>query len=82
MSTLTTTIKYNYNYDSEDDILYLSIGEPEPSITKEIEEGIFVRKSIKTKRITGITILDYKFRKKNKMKINVPEGINLDNIKL
>lgn len=82
MSTLNTTMNYNYDYDYEDDILYLSIGKPEPSITNELEEGIFIRKSIKTKEITGLTILDYKYRKRNKIKINVPKEFDLDKVKI
>lgn len=80
MSTLNTTIISNY--DKEDDILYLSIGKPTPSITNEIEEGILIRKDIKTKKIVGVTILDYKYRKNKKMKINLPKEFNLDEVKV
>lgn len=80
MSTLTTTIISNY--DKEDDILYLSLGKPTPSITNEIEDGILVRKDIKTKKVIGVTILDYKYRKNRKMKINIPKEFNLDAIKI
>lgn len=80
MSTLTTTIISNY--DEEDDILYLSIGKPTPSITNEIEEGILIRRDIKTKKVTGVTILDYKYRKNKKMKINLPKEFNLDEVKV
>lgn len=80
MSTLTTTIISNY--DEEDDILYLSIGKPTPSITNEIEDGILIRRDIKTKKVTGVTILDYKYRKNKKMKINLPKEFNLDEVKI
>ena len=80
MSTLNS--KIIYNYDEEDDILYLSIGEPEPSITEEDENGIYIRKSIKTNKISGVTILDYKYRKQHKLKIKVPKEINLSAIKI
>lgn len=78
----TSNTKIVYNYDNEDDILYLSIGEPEPSITNELEEGIFIRRNKKTKKITGLTILDYKYRKNHKIKINVPKEFDLDKIKI
>ena len=71
MSILNTTIIYDY--DEDDDILYLSIGEPTPSISDEIEEGIILRKDIKTKKVTGVTILDYKYRKSKNQKIKLPK---------
>ncbi len=80
MSTLNTTIIYDY--DTEDDILYLSVGKPTPSISNEIEEGIILRKDIKTKKITGVTILDYKYRKSKNEKINLPKEFDLDEIKV
>ena len=74
--------KIAYNYDSEDDILYLSIGDPEPSITSEKEEGILIRKSIRTHKISGLTILDYKYRKQNKIKMNIPKEFDLSVVKI
>jgi uncharacterized protein YuzE len=74
--------KINCNYDNEDDILYLSIGEPEPSITNELEEGVFLRRSVKTKKITGLTILDYKYKKNNKIKISVPKEFDLREVRV
>lgn len=75
-----TEIKYDY--DQEEDILYLSIGEPRPSITKEIEEGILIREDIKTGELTGVTILDYKERINNKEKIDIPKEFDLSKIKI
>ncbi len=80
MSILNTTIIYDY--DEDDDILYLSIGEPTPSISDEIEEGIILRKDIKTKKVTGVTILDYKYRKSKNQKIKLPKGFDLDAVKV
>lgn len=80
MSILNTTIIYDY--DEDDDILYLSIGEPTPSISDEIEEGIILRKDMKTKKVTGVTILDYKYRKSKNQKIKLPKGFDLDAVKV
>ena len=80
MSILNTTMIYDY--DEDDDILYLSIGEPTPSISDEIEEGIILRKDIKTKKVTGVTILDYKYRKSKNQKIKLPKGFDLDAVKV
>lgn len=70
------------NYDAENDILYVSIGKPVPSVSEEKEEGIIIRRSIKENKISGVTILDYKLRKQKKEKINVPKEINLSSINI
>lgn len=70
------------NYDSKNDILYVSIGTPVPSISEEKEEGIIIRKNLENNKLSGVTILDYKYRKNNNIKINVPKEINLDAIKV
>ena len=80
MFMLDTTIKYDYDID--EDILYLSIGEPKPAITQEIEEGILIRKDIKTGEIVGVTIIDYKDRLNKKEKINRPKVFDLAKIKI
>lgn len=69
-----------FNYDDENDILYISLGKPVPSICEEKEEGILIRKDMKTKKVTGVTILDYKYRIKNKEKINIPKEFDLSKV--
>lgn len=82
MSILTTKIVSNY--DEEDDILYLSIGKPTPSITTETDDGILIRKEKGSNKITGVTILDYKYKKSNNIKMKLPKEIDLKliNIKI
>ena len=80
MFMLNTEIRYDY--DEEEDVLYLSIGEPKPSITEETEEGILIRKDIQTGKLTGVTILDYKDRLKNKERINIPDIFDLSKVKI
>ena len=70
------------NYDTKNDILYISLGEPVPSISEEKEEGILIRRDIETGEITGVTILDYKDRLKNNEKIEMPLEINLDKVNI
>lgn len=70
------------NYDNTNDILYISLGTPVPSICEEKEEGIIVRKRLDNSKISGVTILDYKYRIRNKIKIEVPKEINLKTIKI
>ena len=74
--------KINYDYDEDDDILYLSIGKPKPSITTEVEEGILIRKDINTGKIIGVTILDYMDRVNKNEKINLPKEFDLAKIKI
>lgn len=75
-------IKTTINYDAKNDILYVSMGKPVPSICEEKEEGILIRRDIETGKITGVTILDYKYRIKNKEKINIPKEFNLSKVQI
>lgn len=76
MSTLTI------NYDKKNDILYVSIGEPIASISEEISDGIYLRRSIETDEISGVTILDYKYKIDNKINIDLPKEIDLSLVKI
>lgn len=78
----TLDMKINYDYDEDDDILYISIGKPTPAITEEKEEGILLRRSIENNKIIGVTILDYKDRLKKKEKINIPKQFNLEQVNI
>lgn len=70
------------NYDKKNDILYLSIGNPTDSISEEIDEGVYIRKNIETNKLSGITILNYKYKLINNININVPKEIDLSLIKI
>jgi len=60
----------NIFYDKEGDVLDVSIGEPMPAISKEIENDVFVRVDAKTKKIVGLMILHFekKFSRKIPLK--------------
>lgn len=73
-------VETTINYDNQNDILYISIGEPVPSLCEEKEEGILIRRDIETGEITGVTILDYKEKVKSNKKINIPEEIDLSKV--
>ena len=49
-------------YDEREDILYISFGDPRPSISAEVNDGDLVRLDLQTNEITGITIIDFKSR--------------------
>lgn len=48
------------DYDKDADVFYISFGEPKEAICDEVAEGILLRRHIKTGKIVGITIIDYK----------------------
>lgn len=49
------------SYDDSTDVLYLSIGEPQPAITHEDEndDNVLIRTDPKTGNTVGVTILEY-----------------------
>lgn len=52
-------MKIDYSYDDGADILYITFGKPINAICHEVEEGILLRRSPKTQKIVGITIIDF-----------------------
>lgn len=51
--------KVQVDYDKVSDVLYLSFGDPVPSITEDLGWGL-LRREEKTGMISGITIVDAK----------------------
>ena len=53
------------SYDRDCDVLYLSIGEPRPAITRGAQNGLLIRSDPETREVIGLTILHYeaKFRR-------------------
>lgn len=48
----------NLSYDAEADVLYLSIGEPRPAISREIGDDIVLRVDPLTGAVVGLTIFN------------------------
>lgn len=46
------------DYQKDVDLLYAWIGDPEAAQNVEVEEGIYVRVSPRTRRVVGIEVLD------------------------
>jgi len=59
MSTGTDSPVVDWDYDHEQDVLYLDIGDPMPSLVEEVPgvEGMHIRRAIADRRITGAAIL-------------------------
>lgn len=49
-------------YDKTMDVFYLSLGKPQASVGEEVEDGVFLNRSPKSKKIIGITVLDFESR--------------------
>jgi uncharacterized protein YuzE len=49
-------------YDHESDILYLSMGEPRPAISREIGDDVLLRLDAETGQVVGMTILNLSTR--------------------
>ncbi len=46
-----------FHYDRANDVLYISLGQPQSSYCDEVLPGIFLRKDFCTDEVTGVTIL-------------------------
>ena len=60
MEKIKGTLKYNYS--ERGDVLYAYVNKPRPAKSIEIENGIVLRVDIKTNKIVGFTIVDFKRR--------------------
>jgi uncharacterized protein YuzE len=52
----------NWDYDEEADVLYISIGEPQPAEGIDIGEGIIVRYDEPRKEVVGLTVIGLRTR--------------------
>ncbi|MDX1579363.1 MAG: DUF2283 domain-containing protein [Gemmatimonadota bacterium] len=48
----------DWEYDSDADVLYLSVGSPRPAIGIDVGDGLIVRYDETTGEILGLTVLD------------------------
>ena len=68
---------YEIQYEKESDFLEVLFGEPTKCIASEIQEGVFVRKDIKTCEVKSIGILGFKKRVKLLKKILISLNLQL-----
>lgn len=66
-----------FSYDREADVMYLCVGRPQKARTVEIGQDFILRLDPKTRRVVGLTIVDFSkhFRTIGK---NVPPEGNFD----
>lgn len=53
---------YEIHYEKESDFLEVIFGEPSKCIASEVQEGVFIRRDIKTEEVKSIGILGFKKR--------------------
>lgn len=51
-----------WDYDEEGDVLYLSIGEPQPAAGIDIGEGVIIRYDEVRKEVVGLTLIGLRAR--------------------
>jgi uncharacterized protein YuzE len=49
-------------YDDEGDVLYLSVGDPRPAISEELDDDVLLRHDIETGEVVGLTVLNFSAR--------------------
>lgn len=57
--------KANFRYDSENDVLYITLGPPRPSYCAAEIDDVFIMKDVETQEYCGVTILDFAQRLKD-----------------
>ena len=55
-------VAVSLDYDRKSDVLYLSVGEPQPALSEQVEEGVLLRTVPETGEVVGLTVLNFKQR--------------------
>ncbi|WP_413780315.1 DUF2283 domain-containing protein [Anaeroselena agilis] len=72
--------KLTLNYDTEHDILYVSLGTPRPSYCSRDVDGILIRNSFNDGRFSGVTIMDFSKRTKEQLQKVIPVKLDIENL--
>jgi uncharacterized protein YuzE len=62
VSILEKPTEVNWDYDAEADVLYLSIGEPQPALGVDIGEGVILRYDEARKEVVGLDLIGLRTR--------------------
>jgi uncharacterized protein YuzE len=65
------------DYDTENDVLYLHIGEPEAGEGEETPEGHVIRCSPETSRVVGLTVMGPRqiLARDGRLVVTIPEAV-------
>lgn len=50
------------DYDEEADVLYISVGEPQPAVGMDIGDGVVVRYDESRREVVGLTVIGLRAR--------------------
>jgi len=72
------------NYDAENDVLYLRVGDPEQGEGETTPEGHVIRYAPGTNRIVGLTMLGPRriLEKDGRLVVTIPETVEADTSEL
>lgn len=62
MKILEKPSAITWDYDEDADVLYLSIGEPQPALGIDIGEGVVLRYNEVRKEVVGLTLIGLRAR--------------------
>lgn len=63
-----------WDYDEDADVLYLSIGEPQPAMGLDIGEGVILRYDEVRKEVVGLTLIGLRARLMEGLAATEPEA--------
>jgi hypothetical protein len=76
------SVVFDYaDYDAEHDVLYLRVGEPEPSEAEDTPDGHAIHYALGTERIVGLTLMSprYVIEQKGRLTVTFPEMVETRN---
>jgi uncharacterized protein YuzE len=48
-----------FAYDQENDVAYVSLGEPKEAVCETFENGVVIKRDLHTRKIIGLILLDF-----------------------
>lgn len=68
------------DYDREHDVLYVSLGKPKPSYCDDDIEGVLIRRTMDTNRLSGVTIMDFSRKTRDQLKRIIPFKVDISEL--
>lgn len=82
---MSTGVAHNvagWRHDRDQDVLYVTRGEPQPSYVTEVEdvEGMHIRRAISSGEVLGVVILYYSLQSRAELEAHMPFPFNFDEV--
>jgi uncharacterized protein YuzE len=74
LTILEKSAEITWDYDEDADVLYLSIGEPQPAMGLDIGEGVILRYDEVRKEVVGLTLIGLRARLLEGLAAREPEA--------